>query len=57
MSEDPARFDARRVEKEQGQVCEAPVTKRTGNRYAKSKTSAPHLDSTQGSLAVGQAYF
>jgi hypothetical protein len=31
-----------------GEASEAPATERTGNRYAKPKTTAPHLDSTQG---------
>jgi hypothetical protein len=29
-----------------GEASEAPATERAGNRYAKPKTTAPHLDST-----------
>src|SRR5260370_28645928 len=42
----PARFDERDVETEHGEASEAPATERAGNRYAKPKTTAPHLDST-----------
>ena len=30
-----------------GEASEAPATERAGNRYAKPKTTAPHLDSTR----------
>ena len=39
-----------------GEASEAPATERAGNRYAKPKTTAPHLDSTRpviGQLADG----
>ena len=42
-----ARFDERDVETEHGEASEAPATERAGNRYAKPKTTAPHLDSTR----------
>jgi hypothetical protein len=48
------RFDERDGETEHGKVSEAPATERAGNRYAKPKTTAPHLDSTiMGGVRIG----